>query len=251
MRSRLLALLPPLAVVVGFYALTSRVAKRLLGRRHAVGAAVIDRFTDNTSRSDRTGAVTSVQSGEVVLPVAELERLWSPASLERLARTYWRFLSRATLGIVHVEYTERERYVVAFRRPFALLTFQAPEYAMDDKRGVVRWRIEKGVLVARRGRGGDGYLEIDVERLPCDQPGMARMRVEVEVANFYPSIASRFGQWFYAATQSRIHVLVTYGFLRGLAKLDLAESKVGRFAHPSDVPDPVRESPSARLRAPA
>jgi hypothetical protein len=187
----------------------------------------------------------------VLLPAEELENLWNPYSLERLARTYWRFLSRSTLGLVRVEYTDAERYVVFLRRPFALLTFQAPEYAMDDKRGVVRWRIEKGVLVARRGRGGDGCLEIDVERLPCDQPGMARMRVEVEVANFYPSIASRFGQWFYAATQSRIHVLVTYGFLRSLAKLDLAESKVGRFARASDVPDPSRERPSARLRAPA
>jgi hypothetical protein len=34
----------------------------------------------------------------------------------------------------------------------------------------------------------------------------------------------------YNATQSRIHVIVTYGFLRSLARLDLAESKVGRLA---------------------
>ncbi|MBV9309367.1 MAG: hypothetical protein JOZ73_00965, partial [Solirubrobacterales bacterium] len=34
----------------------------------------------------------------------------------------------------------------------------------------------------------------------------------------------------YQATQSIIHVLVTQSFLRSLATLDLAESKVGRLA---------------------
>jgi hypothetical protein len=34
----------------------------------------------------------------------------------------------------------------------------------------------------------------------------------------------------YEATQSVIHVLVTHAFLRSLARLDLAKSKVGRFA---------------------
>ena len=45
-----------------------------------------------------------------------------------------------------------------------LLTFQAPEYEMDRSRGVVRWRIDHGLLVSRRGRGGDGYLEIEIHR---------------------------------------------------------------------------------------
>jgi hypothetical protein len=110
----------------------------------------------------------------------------------------------------------------------------------------VRWRIERGVLVSRRGRGGDGYLEIDVQRRPCDEPGRARIHVEVEVANFYPAIASRFGQWLYAATQSRIHVLVTYGFLRNVAKLDLEESVVGRFATQDELPDPRQPLPRDR-----
>ena len=53
--------------------------------------------------------------------------------------------------------------------------------------------------------------------------------MEVEVANFYPSIASRLSRRLYNATQSRIHVIVTRAFLRSLARLDLAESRVGRF----------------------
>jgi hypothetical protein len=89
----------------------------------------------------------------------------------------------------------------------------------------VRWRIRDGLLVARRN---DGYLEIDVRRMPSDRPGYGRVHVEVEVASFYPALARPFG-WFYKNTQSRIHVIVTHGFLRSLARLELEESAVGLF----------------------
>jgi hypothetical protein len=59
-----------------------------------------------------------------------------------------------------------------------------------------------------------------------------KVRIEVEVANFYPALAVGFSTPVYEATQSAIHVLVTHAFLRSLAKLDLAPSKVGRFAVP-------------------
>jgi hypothetical protein len=165
------------------------------------------------------------------MPEAELDAIWTPMHLERLARTYWKYLSRVTLGLIRVAYTETERAVVLFARPLVLLRFRAPEYRMGPNRGIVRWRIRDGVLVAPRGRG-DGFLEIDVRRSPADRPGYARVHVEVEVANFYPAIATWVARWFYKATQSRIHVLVTHGFLRSLAKLELEESAVGRFAIP-------------------
>jgi hypothetical protein len=95
---------------------------------------------------------------------------------------------------------------------------------------VVRWRIEKGFLVAKRGRHGRGYLEIEVQRKPSDREGWTTVHVENEVANFYPSIAHSISSWFYRNTQSRAHVIVTYGFLRSLARLDLAESSVGALA---------------------
>ena len=94
----------------------------------------------------------------------------------------------------------------------------------------MRWRIRDGLLVASEGREGDGYLEIDVERCPEPAPGRSRMHVEVEVASFYPVHRLRIARWLYANTQSRIHVLVTHGFLRSLARLELEESAVGRFA---------------------
>ena len=219
-----------------------------------VKIATIANLEDDTSEDARTGAVRSVQAADVYLPEDTLRQIWTPPHLERLARTYWRFLSHVTLGLIRVRYTEHERFIVLLLPWLKLLTFRAPEYEMDAERGVVRWRIARGLLVARAGHGKDGYLQIDVRRCPSDEPvqpgrpadamhpARARLHLEVEVANFYPSIASRLGRWFYRETQSRIHVLVTHGFLRSLARLDLAESRVGRFARVEDVPDPTPPS---------
>ncbi len=191
--------------------------------------AVIADLGDQTSLDWDTGAVRSVQKADLVIEESALREIWTPAHLERLARTYWRFLTRVTLGLIRVRYADDERSVVLVARPLKLLTFQAPEYEMDPLRGLVRWRIARGLLVSRRGRNGRGYLQIEVRRIPGDDPDHARLHVEVEVANFYPSIASRLSRRLYNATQSRIHVIVTYGFLRSLARLDLAESRVGHF----------------------
>jgi len=190
---------------------------------------VIADLEDSTSLDWDTGAVRSVQKADLVIEESALREIWTPAHLERLARTYWRFLTRVTLGLVRVHYSERERSVVLLVRPLKLLTFQAPEYEMDATRGLVRWRVARGLLVSRQGRDGRGHLQIEVRRYPGADADHARLHVEVEVANFYPSIASRLSRRLYNATQSRIHVIVTYGFLRSLARLDLAESRVGRF----------------------
>ena len=210
----------------------------------------IVRAADDHTEIDDRGAVRSIQSAEVVLDAAVIDELWTPRSLERLARTYWRFLIRATLGIVRIYYEEDARYVCVLFRWIPILTFRAPEYEMDDRRGVVRWRIERGLLVARPGREGDGYLEIDVERTPGQQEGCVNVRVEVEIANFYPVIASSISSWLYQQTQSRIHVVVCQAFLRSLARLDLEESVVGRFATVDEVPDPSQPMPLARAQAP-
>jgi hypothetical protein len=193
---------------------------------------VIEDLEDATSLDPVSGAVRSVQKADLVIEETVLAEIWTPAHLERLARTYWRFLTRVTLGLIRVRYTEGGRSVVLVAPPLRLLTFQAPEYEMDRTRGLVRWRVERGLLVSRRGRNGHGYLQIEVRRSPGEDRDHARLHVEVEVANFYPSIASRLSRPVYNATQSRIHVIVTYGFLRSLARLDLAHSRVGRFHTP-------------------
>ena len=221
----------------------------LLRRPKRVAHALIVSPPDHTTVDESTGAVRSVQSADLIIPADSLQEIWAPRDLERLARTYWRFLTRATAGIVQIDYQEDGRQVKAFGL-IPLLTFRAPEYEMDVDRGIVRWRIQRGILVSRRGRGGDGYLEIDVQRRPSqDYPGASIVHVEIEVANFYPAIASGLGRWLYDNTQSRIHALMTHGFLRSLARLDLAESRAKRFANIEDVPDPP--PPGERRRTPA
>ena len=222
------------------------VGRRLLAGR-PVARARIDTPDEHTTM-DADGAVRSVQAADLTLPVEALDEIWSPRDLERLARTYWRFLTRVTLGLIRVKYTEGERFVCLLFRPFVLIAFKAPEYQMDAQRGIVRWWIERGVLVSHQGRG-KGYLEIDIQRRSSSEPGKACAHVEVAVVNFYPSIAHRLPDLVYRNTQSRIHVLVTHGFLRSLARLDLAKSRVGRFARIDEVPDPDQPLPSDRQEA--
>ncbi len=186
--------------------------------------AAITNLCDHTTVDAETGAMRSVQAADLTLGERQVAELWSAENLERLARTYWRFLTRVTLGLVQVRYTERERFVVLLFRPLTLLSFRAPEYELGADHGVVRWRIERGLLVARAGRESKGHLQIDVRRIA------GGLHIEVEVANFHPAIASGISLRLYNATQSRIHVIVTHGFLRSLARLDLAKSRVGRMA---------------------
>ncbi len=214
---------------------------RLRRRRAAViPGAEIGRLEDETSVDPETGAVTSRQAGDIVLPEAAVKGLWDPEHLERVARTYWTTLQRFTLGLMHVHYTEAERSVVLLVPQMRLLTFKAPEYEMDECHGIVRWRIEKGLLVSRRGTNGDGYLEIDIRRHDEPELGKVRLRVGVEVANYYPRLGG-LSRRLYSATQSRIHVVSCNYFLRRLVRRDLARSKVGHFAGPSSAaqaPDP-------------
>lgn len=182
----------------------------------------------------QSGAVSSVQRAELDLPDATLERLWTPEHLERLARAYWRHLTRISLGILRVVYEPAARIVVVLFRPLALLRFRAPDYDLGDAHAAVTWRIERGLLVAREGRD-QGFLRISVERVDGAGAGEGRLLVSSEVQNFYPWLRgtgrfARLGTWVYGRTQVRIHEIVTNRFLRSLANLDLPPSRVGALA---------------------
>jgi hypothetical protein len=170
--------------------------------------AAIEELSDATTVDEDTGAVRSVQRADLMIDRDALEGIWSATYLERLARTYWRFLTRVTLGLIRVRYGEESRSVVLLAPPLRLLTFHAPEYEVGAERGLVRWRIARGVLVAKRGRGR-GYLQIEVRRGPDGGGARLPLHVEVEVANFYPAIASGISLRLYNITQSRIHVIVS------------------------------------------
>ena len=243
-----------MAVIVLLLAgLGALVASRRRRRGHPPAQAVIISPPRSTVVA-RDGAVRSLQLAELTLAEEDYRRMWNATNLENLARTYWRFLSRVTLGLIRVVYGENERSVVLLARPLTLLRFDAPNYVLERDHGSVRWRIRDGLLVARAGRGC-GFLALVVTHLASEEDGRERILIEVEVANFYPAIAAGFSVPVYEVTQSAIHVLVTHAFLRSLARLDLAKSKVGRFAaRRSEVRAAgraaVARARSARVRAP-
>jgi hypothetical protein len=215
-------LLALVAALIGFVTVRLRRRSRLPARTVIVSPRV-------STVIARDGAVRSVQSAELMTTEESLDRLWNPTNLENLGRTYWAFLTKVTLGFIRVIYTEHARSVVFLTKPFTLLRFECPEYELEPDHGHVSWKIRDGLLVARNGRGC-GQLALDVRR---DGPG--RLRIEVEVANFYPAIAAGFSVPVYEMTQSAIHVLVTHAFLRSLATLELKESKVGVLRIPEEV----------------
>jgi hypothetical protein len=205
---------------------------RLIAGRRREARARVKIVDVPESESSADGSVSTKQEAEVTLPREELDRIWSPEYLERLAGTYWRFLTRISLGLLRVVYSDDAREIVLLARPFVLLRFYKPDYELADYCGTVTWRIREGLLVAPTGRT-KGYLRLSVRR-PEEDDGseMITGRVSSEVANFYPLIAgwgwfSRIGRRLYRITQLRIHVIVTHAFLRSLARLDLAPSAVG------------------------
>ena len=223
--------------------------RRLLARHRRAQAGVVGCCLAERSSYAADGSVSSKQMAEVTLPRAEFDTPRSPEYPERLARTYWHFLTRISLGVLRVLYTETSREVVAFARPLVLLRFRAPEYEMEPRFGSVTWPIDQGLLVAPSGRGR-GYLRLTVRRPEAmDGDGEVTATVSSEVVNFYALLAgwgwfARIGRVIYNETQLRIHILVTSAFLRSLANLDLEQSAIGALRGPAN-PDAPQRSPAA------
>jgi hypothetical protein len=178
------------------------------------------------------GPLRSAQEADVSLTKEELEELWRPETLERLARAYWRFLETRSLHALKVEYGPNDRSVVLGSKKLTLLRFRAPNFDRGPGFGRVTWRIERGVLVAPEGRGR-GFLRFDVRRLGEADDGREHVRIRIEVSNFYPMLRgsgkmARFGAFFYGQTQARLHTWMTHGFLKSLATLDLPDLRPER-----------------------
>lgn len=212
------------------------------------------------SRDEPDGSITSLQEAEISLPREELDRIWTPEYLERLARTYWSYLTKISLGALRVVYGQSSREIVLFGRPLVLLRFHAPEYDTRAQYGSVTWRIDRGLLVAPKGRGR-GFLRIAVRRPPDDGCGEVAVRVSSEVSSFYPVLAAsrpggrrgplaRLARLFYAVTQLQIHVIVTHAFLRSLARLDLEPSVIGALRPPQPADGARPEARTSRAEGP-
>jgi hypothetical protein len=190
-----------------------------------------------------SGAVGSIQEAEITVDRDLLDGIWTADNLELIARGYWAFLRRISLGIIRVEYAAASRTVTAFGK-IPLLRFGAPIYEAEEGSGRVEWPIERGLLVASEGRG-KGALRVSVVRRDRDGIDDAADRAQdqvgliarVEVENFYPGLRgrgrfARLGAWIYAQTQLRIHVFVCNGYLRHLPRLDFPA--VDRTSMPSE-----------------
>ena len=207
--------------------------------RHEGDRVSVRLLPERSSPVNPDGPVGSVQEAEGTLPRELLERLWRPSYLERLAASYWRYLRRISLGALRIIYEPHARSVVLIWRRLPLLRFRGPVYDVGPGFGQVTWPIERGILVSSPGRG---HLRIAVRRLepqPGDPDDCERVHVRSEVQNFYPLLRgqgpfARFGAFIYTATQLRIHRIITNGFLRSLAKLDLPPSAVGALAEEGD-----------------
>ena len=192
------------------------------------------------------GSVTTRQEAELTIPRETLDRLWTPANLENLARTYWAFLIRISHGLLQIRYGPDSREIVALGF-IVLLRFHRPDYEIEANRGCVIWRINRGLLVAPGGRN-KGRLQICVTRPPEESGGDdddVTVHVTSEVGAFVPMLTfpglrslSGFGRWLYKQTQLRIHVIVTHAFLKSLGNLELEQSHVGslRIAAPDQEP---------------
>ena len=196
---------------------------------------------DDPETVPSSGAVQSVQEAEVSMPRELLEGLWKAETLERLARAYWAYVTKLFLSLVRVVYSPTSTTVVLISKRIPLLRFHAPQYETepDGSGGSVTWPVDRGLLVARRGRG-QGHLRIRVRQLPdSDQdPDCERVLVKVAVRNFYPMLRghgrfARFGAWLYARTQLAMHVIVCNGFLRSLRNVELPEPPTAPDAGPS------------------
>ena len=186
------------------------------------------------------GPVECAQTATITVDDALFERIWAPSTLELLARSYWRFLRRRSLGAIRISYGPDSREINLFTRRFTLLRFHAPRFRTGEEFGEVEWPIASGLLVASQGRE-QGYLKMRVSHgTDSREDGTESFTVTSEVANFYPWIRgsgwfARLGTWLYSQTQLRIHVWITKGFLRSLA--DLPGEVLKRGEDPASAPE--------------
>ena len=177
---------------------------------------------------DRGGAVRSIQAANVDMPEDELLALWKPIE-PRAARAHLLEVPLARHARADPRDLHRARARGRPDRP-AVRAAALPRARVRDLATTAGSCGGGSRTACSSPRATRATWRSTSRRIESDRPGYARVHVEVEVANFYPAIATWVARWFYVNTQSRIHVLVTHGFLRSLARLELEESAVGRFA---------------------
>lgn len=224
----IIALVLLVTLPVALLVLRGRLRVRLAHDRSHIGG-----FVNHTGRDRGTGSVYSIQSASITTPTERLDATWTTEHLERLASLYWLYMEKTSLGLIRVYQDDRGRYVCFLSRRLPLLGFRDPEFEVDACSGTVRWPIDRGFLISRKGRGR-GTLELEVRRRDgvgeeSDGTPMSHAEIELEVAGFFPMMSSGLAAFVYRQTQSRYHVLLAYGFIHSLASADLDRPGIGRL----------------------
>ena len=181
----------------------------------------------------RTGPVRSVHEAELLVPTDAGPHLLTASLMEGVAAAYRGFLRHGSLGLLRAR-SEPGYETLLLLLPWPpLLRFRGPRYRGGSDWAEVEWGIDRGLLVAREGRGR-GSLRIRIQQVPRDgeEAGRARLLMRMEVAGYYPRCRgggwfAPVGTWLYAYTQARIHRLVMRGFMRSLAGFDLSPRGIG------------------------
>jgi hypothetical protein len=176
----------------------------------------------------QTGPVRSVHEAELLVPADVEPHLLTTSFIERVAAAYRGFLGRVSFGLLRTR-TEPGFETLVLLVPWPpLLRFHAPRYRADSDWAELEWDLDRGLLVAREGRGR-GSLRIRIQRVARDgeEAGRARLLMRMEVDGYYPRCRGGrwflpVGTWLYAQTQARIHRLVMRAFMRSLGQLSLS-----------------------------
>ena len=181
---------------------------------------------------DASGAVRSIQAANVDMPEDELLALWKPIEpraarphllevpLPRDARDHPRHLHR---GGARRRGDRPPARAAALPRARVRHLRRPRDRAVADPGRPAR-------LQAQRGLPGDRRQARWSPTARATRACTSRSRSRTST----PRSSTCVARWVYVNTQSRIHVLVTHGFLRSLARLQLEESAVGRFAEASE-----------------
>ena len=217
----------------------------------AARGAPAGRSRASRTSSTRPSPTTAARSARCRPPTSSSPTRSSRSCGARATSSGWRARTGAssracTLGIIRVKYTRDERFVCCSAGRSCCSRFQAPEYEMDATRGIVRWRIERGVLVSRRGRGATATSRSTCSAVRGRRPTAAPRCTSRSRSRTSIRRSPRDQPLGVPNTQSRIHVLVTYGFLRSLAHLDLAESQGRPLRRRRGGPRPVDQRAPAK-----
>lgn len=208
----------------------------------------VDLLPDPSRDPASTGGVTCEQQAEITVDPATFKELWTPSTLELLARLYWRYVERRSRGLIRIEYRPDRQTVILARPRIDLITFRPPEFHTGPDSAWVQWPIDRGLLVARDGRG-QGFLRITAGRSPGDPVATERkIVVSSTVSNFYPWVRgsgwfARLGAWIYAQTQLRFHIAITRGFLESLERIPDEVIRQGEDPERRSATNPTPPSP--------